>query len=108
MGLHHGCDPHDKTVHAADEVYDMKHRSVPYPHDLLYVLPDAFREQRVDADGVRCFWASWPGTSTDDGVLVFLHGGAFITGTVSMSSCARPSDPPREVAAHCGERDLVW
>lgn len=56
---------------------------------LHYELPADFTPQLVDAGGVPCVWATWPGISNDSGVILHLHGGGGEYVDTNVNMCAR-------------------
>lgn len=67
---------------------------LPSPYTLPF--PPGFKVEPVDADGVRCAWCNWPGTTEStseakDGVMLFLHGGGGFMGDIEANLCARLS-----------------
>jgi len=56
-----------------------------------YELPSSFKVEPVDANGVPCAWCNWPGTSTSQGVILYLHGGGGFFGDIYANGCARLS-----------------
>jgi len=56
-----------------------------------YELPATFTPQLVDANGVPCVWANWPGIGEDSGVILNFHGGGGETIDANINMCARLS-----------------
>jgi len=67
--------------------------------DSDWAVPVFFQADEVDANGFRCYWANWPylhGHRTIDiklGVVLYLHGGAFVAGNPDVRKCAQLSGP---------------
>jgi acetyl esterase len=64
---------------------------MPSAEDHQYELPASFMAEMVDAGGVNCIWANWPGTGLENDVILYFHGGAMVTGHADVNWCARLS-----------------
>lgn len=87
IAIHREENPNDKSVH---QLYLAKmvegRKSCPE-----WPVPAQFLSEKVEAFGVLCFWANWPGIDISGGVVLFLHGGAMVTGNVDLDFCAHLS-----------------
>jgi len=51
-----------------------------------------FKAEKVQARGVDCYWANWPGISSStakEGMVLYLHGGGFVGGHPFVDWCAQ-------------------
>jgi len=54
-------------------------------------VPISFKADAVEARGVCCYWTNWPGIDATHGIVLYMHGGAMVTGHPDTEWCAHLS-----------------
>merc|ERR1712166_149808 len=101
IASHRDDDPQDSSIlefHLAPmlEYRDESRRFVDVlsPGGGYGPVPAIFQAEKVNARGVACYWASWPGidsNSAKEGMVLYIHGGGFVAGHPLVNWCAHLS-----------------